>query len=110
MKDLEIEFPTTPITEKTFIRQKWEKCIEEEVDEEGEVETFSYWVLPLPKDNPESDCVQLVSSADDEWKEYPNLKKGEYCVELLGFFGLGLCWTEEELEILYKSLTHLDIE
>ena len=33
MKDLEIEFPVTPITEKTFIRQGWEKCTEEEVDE-----------------------------------------------------------------------------
>ncbi len=109
MIDLEIEFPPTPITEKTFIRQKWEKCVEEE-EVDGEVIKFTYWVLPLPKDNPENDCAQLVSSADDEWNEYPNLKKGEYCVELLGFFGLGLCWTEEELEILYKSLTHLDIE
>ena len=110
MKDLEIEFHVTPITEKTFIRQGWERCIEEEVDEDGEVVKFIYWILPLPKDNPEKDCAQLVSSADDEWNEYPNLIKGEYCVELLGFFGLGLCWTEEELEILYKSLTHLDIE
>ena len=110
MKDLEIEFPVTPITKKTFIRQGWEKCIEEEVDEEGEVTKFFYWVLPIPKDNPDDDCAQIISSANDEWEEYPNLKKGEYCVELLGFFGLGLCWTEEELEILYKSLTHLDIE
>jgi hypothetical protein len=110
MKDLEIEFPVTPITKKTFIRQGWEKCIEEEVDEEGEVTKFFYWVLPIPKDNPDDDCAQIISSANDEWEEYPNLKKGEYCVELLGFFGLGLCWTEEEIEILYKSLTHLDIE
>tara|TARA_B110000503_G_scaffold48196_1_gene78472 strand:- start:90 stop:422 length:333 start_codon:yes stop_codon:yes gene_type:complete len=110
MKDLEIEFPVTPITKKTFIRQGWEKCIEEEVDEEGEVTKFFYWVLPIPKDNPDNDCAQIISSANDEWEEYPNLKKGEYCVELLGFFGLGLCWTEEEIEILYKSLTHLDIE
>ena len=110
MLDLGIEVPPIPITEKTFIRQKWEKCIEEEETEDGEIIKFTYWVLPLPKDNPENDCAQLVSSADDEWEEYPNLKKGEYCVELLGFFGLGLCWTEEELEILYKSLTHMDIE
>ena len=110
MKDLEIEFPTTPITEKTFKRQGWEKCIEEEHGEDGEVTKFVYWTLPLPKDNPENDCAQFISSANDEWKEYPNLKKGEYCVELMGFFGLGLCWNEQELEILYKSLTHLDIE
>jgi hypothetical protein len=110
MIDLGITFPPIPITKKTFIRQGWEENIEEEVDENGETIKFTYWVLPLPKDNPETECAQLVSSADDEWNEYPNLKKGEYCVELLGFFGLGLCWTEEELEILYKSLTQLDIE
>ena len=110
MIDLEIPFPPIPITKKTFIRQGWEENTEEEVDESGETIKFTYWILPLPKDNPETECAQLVSSADDEWNEYPNLKKGEYCVELLGFFGLGLCWTEEELEILYKSLTHLDIE
>jgi hypothetical protein len=110
MKDLGIEFPLTPITEKTFKRQGWEMCKESEDSEDGETTTFTYWLLPLPKDNPENDCAQLVSSANDEWNEYPNLKKGEYCVELLGFFGLGVCWNEEELEILYKSLTHLDIE
>ena len=111
MKDLEIEFPVTPITNETFIRQKWERVKEKETHPEAdETETFVYYTLPLPKDNPEDDCAQLVSSADDEWNEYPNLKKGEYVVELLGFFGLGVCWTEEELEILYKSLTHSDIE
>ena len=72
MKDLEIEFPVTPITKKTFIRQGWEKCIEEEVDEEGEVTKFFYWVLPIPKDNPDDDCAQIISSANDEWEEYPN--------------------------------------
>jgi len=110
MIDLEIPFPPIPITKKTFIRQGWEENIEEEVDEEGETIKFTYWILPLPKDNPETDCAQLVSSADDEWNEYPNLKKGEYCVELLGFFGLGFCEYEQEIEILYKALTHLDIE
>lgn len=111
MKDLEIEFPVTPITEDTFIRQGWERIEEEEIDPDSdESETFVYWTLPLPKDNPEDDCACFVSSADDEWDEYPNLVKGEYVVELLGFFGIGICWTEEELEILYKALTHTDIE
>jgi hypothetical protein len=110
MKNLEIEFPFTPITEKTFLRQKWERVIEEEETEDGENVKFTYWTLPLPKDNPESDCACFVSSADDEWDEYPNLVKGEYVVELLGFFGLGVCWTEQEIEILYKALTHGDIE
>ena len=33
MIDLGIDFPPIPITEKTFIRQGWEKCTEEEVDD-----------------------------------------------------------------------------
>jgi hypothetical protein len=110
MEDLGIQFPLTPITEKTFKRQGWEKCIEEEHGEDGEVTKFVYWILPLPKDNPDRDCAQLISTANDEWKDYDNLSKGEYCVEMMGFFGLGLCWNEQELEILYKSLTHSDIE
>ena len=38
MKNLEIEFPTTPITEKTFKRQGWEKSIEEEHGEDQDEE------------------------------------------------------------------------
>ena len=49
----------------------------------------------------------LVSSANDEWEDILILKKGEYCVELHGLFGLGFCKTEEELESLYKNLTNL---
>ena len=48
MIDLGIEFPATPITKKTFLRQGWEENIEEEVDENGEPIKFTYWVLPLP--------------------------------------------------------------
>ena len=106
-----LEFPMTPITEDTFERQGWEKHEGEDVDEKnGETVKFYYYTLPLPKDNPEEDCVQLISSANDEWDDYDNLKKGEFVVEIDGSFGLGLCWTEEEIEILYKALTTSDIE
>ena len=108
MKKDFIEFPFIQITEKTFERQGWEKVTE--IDEESEEpETYTYYVLPLPKDNPDENCPVLISSADDEWKDL-GIKKGEYFVEVADFFGLGLCTTEEELEILYRSLTHQEIE
>ena len=108
MKKDFIEFPFIQITEKTFERQGWEKVTE--IDEESEEpETYTYYVLPLPKDNPDENCPVLISSADDEWKDL-GIKKGEYFVEVADFFGLGLCTTEEELEILYRSLTKVEID
>lgn len=103
-----VEFPFIPITEKTFERQGWEKVTEAD-NESEEPETYTYYVLPLPKDNPDENCPVLISSADDEWKEL-GIEKGEYFVEIADFFGLGLCSTEEELEILYRSLTKQEIE
>ena len=104
-----IEFPFIPITEKTFERQGWEKITEVEEDDLGDSDTFSYWILPLPKDNPDDNCPFLISSADDEYKEL-GINKGEYFIEIADFFGLGVCTNEEELEILYRSLTNSDIE
>jgi hypothetical protein len=109
MKQEFIEFPFVPITEKTFERQGWEKITETEDDEFGESETFTYYVLSLPKDNPDENCPFLISSADDEYQEL-GINKGEYFVEIADFFGLGLCTNEEELEILYRSLTHVNID
>lgn len=104
-----IEFPFIPITEETFKRQGWEKITEKEDDDSDELDTYSYWILPLPKDNPDEECPFLISCADDEYAQL-GLNKGEYVVEIADFFGLGLCTNEEELEILYRSLTHMDIE
>ena len=109
MKTKFVEFPFLPITQDTFERQGWEKITEEDSESEEEQLTYTYWVLPLPKDNPDENCPVLISSADDEWKEL-GLKKGEYYVEIADFFGLGVCKTEEELEVLYRSLTNIDIE
>ncbi len=109
MKTKFVEFPFLPITQDTFERQGWEKITEEDGESEEEQLTYTYWVLPLPKDNPDENCPVLISSADDEWKEL-GLKKGEYYVEIADFFGLGVCKTEEELEVLYRSLTNIDIE
>jgi hypothetical protein len=105
-----IEFPFLPITEETFERQGWEKITEHEEGSEGDdSNTFTYWILPLPKDNPDEECAVLISSAEDDYKEL-GLKKGEFVVEIADFFALGICTTEEELEILYRSLTKEDIE
>ena len=105
----DIEWPLTPITEETFERQDWERYDEVEITKDGKKDKYYYFMLPLPKDNPDENCPVLISSADDEWKEL-DIKKGEYFVEIADFFGLGLCSTEEELEILYRSLTKQEIE
>ena len=104
-----IEYPSTPITEETFERQGWEMIVEkEEID--GEVDEYYYWVLSLPKDNPDPNCFKLISSNNDDYKEIELLKEGEYIVEINESYGLGFCYSEEELEILYRALTKSEIE
>jgi len=100
-----MDFPYTPITEKTFERQKWIRV--DDVEEDGD--NFYYWILPLPNDNPDDKCPVLISTADDEWEDY-DIKKGEYIIEIDGLFGLGGCTNEEELEILYRALTKTELE
>lgn len=105
-----VEFPFLPITEKTFEKQGWEKIEERERgDEDEEWINYHYYILPLPKDNPDDRCPVLISSANDEYKEL-QIKKGEYVVEIADFNGLGLCQTEEELEVLYRAMTGVELE
>lgn len=99
-----IQFPLTPITEETFERQGWEMKVEKEQGEE-----YYYFVLPLPKDNPDKNAPTLVSSCNDDYSDL-NIKKGEYFVEMENMFGLGICTSEEEIEILYRALTKTEIE
>lgn len=93
----------TPITKTTFKLQGWEK---KTATENGE--KYYYWILPLPKDNPDENAPALISSASDEYLEL-NLPKGRYVVELYDLAGLGYCESEEEIEILYRALTGYDI-
>lgn len=111
MKSNILEFPTTPITDDTFERQGWEMCVESDTPSEYDEEPveYYYWVLPLPKDNPDDDCFELISSTNDDWEEL-GLEKGSYAVEISNMNGLGLCLSEEELEILYRALTKEEIE
>ena len=99
------EFPYTSITENTFERQGWIMM----VDKEKDGDEFYYWVLPLPKDNPDENCPALISSANDEYSDL-GLQKGQYIVEIDGLLGLGGCTNEEELEILYRALTRSELE
>jgi len=98
-----IEINETPITDVMFETQGWEK-IEDTISDT----TFYYWILPLPKDNPDDEAPQLISSANDEWEEL-GLSKGEYVVELDGMNGLGHTESEEETEVLYRALTKRNI-
>ena len=105
-----IEFPLTPITEETFERQNWEMVVEkEESGDYNESEEFYYFRLPLPNDNPDLKSPNLISSCNDDYADL-NIKKGEYFVEVENLYGLGLCTSEEELEILYRALTKSEIE
>jgi hypothetical protein len=129
MRSKEFKLPTTPITEKTFIRQGWEKSYvgeryiddegfeedAEEFDEEEEIEDDDayYWTLPLPKSRREDPyAVVLTSNATDELsvvREF-GLQDGSFIVEIFDSDGLGLCINEEELEVLYRALTGEEIE
>ncbi len=105
-----IEFPETPITEETFIKQGWIKVeeVDEEESEDDNEYVYYYYVLPLPKDNPDENCLMLISSCNDEYREL-GFKKGQYITELEDCYGLGLCTSVEQIEILYSCLTGKDI-
>lgn len=96
---------STPITERTFERQGWDKHVDDS-EEEGE---YYYFTLPLPKNNPDPDSPVLISSFNTE-AEMMGLMNGNYVVEIADFYGLGSCYTEERLEKLYYLLTNSHIE
>ena len=104
-----IEFPLTPITEETFERQGWEMVVDKNGGDYDDTDEYYYWILPLPKDNPDQDAPILVSCANDDYEDL-GISKGEYFIEIDNLFGLGLSTSEEELEILYRALTKEEIE
>ena len=130
MRSKQFKLPTTPITEKTFIRQGWEKSYigDRYIDDEGfeeDAEEFEddeeetdgdeayYWTLPLPKSRREDPyAIVLTSNATDELGVVRELglQNGSYIVEIFDSDGLGLCTNEEELEVLYRALTGEEIE
>ncbi len=85
-----------PITDEWFRKTGWELY-----DDGEEVGDMVYWVLPLPKDNPDMNSPALVSSI--------KLNDEPYSVQIFDFNGLGNCENIREVETLYTVLTHRDI-
>ncbi len=96
MKNIEIEL--TPITEDHLIKFGFEK-----IEEEGMEGAYAY-MLKLPKNNPDPNCMYLISSYNNESNDI-GLEEGEYVVELYDSGGLGICTFVEELDMLYFVLT-----
>lgn len=93
-----IQIQLTSITEDHLINLGFEKINDE--DMEG---SYAY-MLKLPKNNTDPNCMYLISSYNAESEDI-GLNKGEYIVELYDSGGLGLCTFVEELDMLYFVLT-----
>jgi len=114
--------PETPITDSTFERQGWRKhkAIDfegyEDLSEPDEIDIGDdepyFWSLPLPKERNDKYSPLLVSNSNDDLILLGNmgLKPGQYFVEIFDLDGLGFCTSEEQLDILYRSLTNRYIE
>lgn len=108
----------TPITEETFKRQKWKMYHDnDELFSDDEEETKSkdipyFFILPIPKDRRDPHTPMFVSNLNNEFGALKDLglKPGQYFVEIMDMDGLGLCTSEEELEVLYQALTGESIE
>ena len=98
-----IKIHSTPITEETFKKQGWTR--EEEEDIKGN--TFTYWILSLPKGSKDPYAPCFISNTSNQ--KLKGLEEGEYVVELNDFGGLGFCSSEEEIEVLYEMLTKKSI-
>jgi hypothetical protein len=114
MRTKEIKLNMTPITEKTFQRQGWNKVSvgDGESDSDELSEDDYYFTLPLPKYRDDEFSPMFVSNSTDEGlliKEI-GLKPGQFFIEIMDMDGLGFCASEEELDVLYSALTGEDIE
>jgi hypothetical protein len=120
-----VKLQVTPITDSTFERQGWVKHLSndydsvndffedrEDIDADEELDEPYFWTLPIPKERTDNYAPRFITNSSDDNIEVVNmgLKPGQYFVEIMDFDGLGFCTTEEELEILYKSLTGKYIE
>lgn len=115
----EIKLSMTPITEETFKRQGWVKYNDNEemfLDEDhkpsDDKDIPYFFVLPIPKDRKDPHTPMFVSNMNNEYGALKDLglKPGQYFIEIMDMDGLGLCGSEEELEILYQALTGESIE
>lgn len=105
------KLPLTPLTEETFIRQKWDKNYMVD-DPDGETSDEYYYSMTIPRNSEDEYPLYLISNTNKNYEEIKEIGVLPDCyfVALADFYGLGICKTEEELEVLYKSLTGEDIE
>ena len=96
-----ITIPQTPITDISF--KKWGLKPIEDIDNDV---SYYYYILPLPKEDTKNNDLRpfLISSANDEWKEF-GLNRGEFIIRLFEIGELPPIKTEEEVELLYNILT-----
>lgn len=101
--------PLTPITKETFDKQGWIR-VAEQLD--GDEEEFDfYYKIGLPKVRTDEYAMYIVSNNNSErgfFKEM-GVKNNEFVVNIENSDGLGFCRYEEEIEVLYKILTGIDI-
>ena len=115
----ELKLSMTPITEETFKRQGWQKYhdneelfSDEKEETQEESESGYFYILPIPKGRRDPHTPMFVSNLNNEYGALKDLglKPGQYFVEIMDMDGLGLCCSEEELEVLYKALTGESVE
>ena len=94
-----VQIELTRITEEHLVKFGFEKID----DERGEEGVYA-WMLKLPKENPDPNCMYLISSYNVESEDI-GLERGEYVVELFDSGGSGICTFVEELDMLYFVLT-----
>lgn len=107
------KLPLTPITESTFERQGWTKHYVNNMGYETDKESDMYFFsIALPKERDDMYAPRLISNISNNIKTLTELEMspGSYFVEILDMDGLGLCISEEELELLYNILTGGDID
>ena len=81
--------------------------MEKRNDSDNEMEEEYQYTLNLPKQSRDPYGLQLISTTNVD--KIRGIEKGCYVVQLLDCNGLGQCTTEEEIEVLYKTLTKQSI-
>jgi hypothetical protein len=112
------KLPLTPLTDETFRRQGWKKYkfdfgedSHEETNEVSDNDEY-YYLLPIPKTNTDPYGLYLISTTNRDYEYIKDLGlfPGTFAVHIMDTDAIGLCGSEEELEVLYRALTHEEIE
>lgn len=120
MARLSKKLPLTPLTDNTFIRQGWQKykfdfgedSHEKVESSENDDEVEYYYMTPVPKTTSDPYGMYLITTTtrDYEYAKELGLQPGTFAVTIMDTDGMGLCRSEEELEVLYRALCGEEIE